>query len=121
MTNLIKEQIQLTLPNCTVLNNELIGLDIPNFGRLTISKSLDISIKYKLEKDIDFALFKVFFEKRLKFPGTGLYIKEDSISLYKRALKNKSSFESAMHYANIFIKTVEVINQFLSYIEEKNL
>lgn len=118
--DLIKEEIQLTLPNCTVIKNELIGLDIPNFGRLKIDKSLEINIKYKLDKEIDFELFKMFFEKRLKFPGTRLHIKKDSIALYKRTLdKYKINFETSMYYANIFINTVEIINQFLTYVEEK--
>ncbi len=117
---LLKDQIAITFPDSSSLENELIGLDIENFGRLVMSKSLDVSVKYKNIHKVEFKYTKMFFEARLNFEYSELYLQLNSIRIYPREYKiktDRSNFEISMGRAKVFIDTAQAIFSYLNYLQ----
>jgi len=126
-TNLIKEQILLRLPNSVWIfsssdkqledNQELIYLDVENFGRITMYNNFDIQVTYKNIYNVQFKYFKEFFESRLKFDNASIYIYEDRIKIFKRIMTDygRNDFENSMLVALNFIHTADSVLSFVKY------
>lgn len=115
---LVKEQIRYAFPESNCQEEELIGLDIDGFGRLSMNEKLSIHVSFNLDGEIELDYLKMFFQPRLNFEGTALYIKNNSLDLYCRYTMSGSNFKRSLKRANNFIDTAKAIMSFVEYTKK---
>ncbi len=118
---ILAEQIRFTYKNSNKkIDDEIMGIDFENFGRLSIINTLEIQFIFKEHIITNIRYLKLFFEPRLKFENAATYIREHNFSIYPR-MKNSTftDFELALEYFANFKATYEALEDYCKYNDIK--
>lgn len=115
---ILKKQISLSYSKSNVkFENELIGLDIKEYGRLYVKSNFEIHIVFTRPLYKDDEIIRLFFSPRITSPIMELYFNNKKFQAYSRAYKVPSlgDFERAMEYFLVFKKMHDALIEFDSY------
>lgn len=117
VNKIIAEQIKFTYKYSNKNNeNEIIGIDIENLGRLSIMDTLEIQFIFNKNPNNEIRYLKLFFEPRLTFENAAIYIREHNFSIYPRMKNtNFTDFEQALEYYANFKATYEALADYYKY------
>ncbi len=115
---IFKNQIYRVYPKANWKEeDELIGIDIEDCGRLYVNKKLDIHIKFEGLLHTDERIVQAFFASRITSEYMSIYFSKSKFQAYRKTfgVRQLGRLEMAMEYFLVFKNMYDSLIEFNSY------